>query len=131
MRQDPAYFLEILQGWSEHQYELVKDVLGRISKDYDSDEFWDCVATFGIKIDYASWFDWDFISEGFSVLCAMKTKYSAQIAPEKKLPKELAIAYAALKAMLFEAAWVYQTQLGMSTSTCSLFIVPLNDYNNI
>ena len=75
LRENPAYFAQAVQEWSEHQQGLIPDSRGQIDLP-PSQFFEDRVVQEVIRVAYMSMFIWEIILEQVESLIECQEKYS-------------------------------------------------------
>ncbi|KAG0651258.1 hypothetical protein D0Z07_1847 [Hyphodiscus hymeniophilus] len=88
LREDPGYFADVLQGWSDHREETIIDTNGSRHPVVDKPLFWDRVLGDVVSDAYSTLIVWSITSRQLATLSSMKEKYSAAFSPKKQLPEE-------------------------------------------
>jgi hypothetical protein len=88
LKEDPAYFADVVYSWSEHRQEIIRDSAGKIHSSYGQTVFWDVVVTDVVLDAYVSLFSWDVASKQADHLATLHSKYARVINPRYMLPEE-------------------------------------------
>ena len=88
LREDPGYFKEVIWAWSEHRHEKVLTADGRSNPILQTPAFWERVLKIAVCDAYCSLLIWDQLCQQLAQLAQLREKYSRQIAPAERLPKE-------------------------------------------
>ncbi|KAH6664243.1 hypothetical protein B0J14DRAFT_608129 [Halenospora varia] len=88
LREDPAYFADVLADWSSHRQETMLDTNGSRHPVRDKPLFWGRVIGNIISDAYGGLTAWEMLSVHLEELEALRTKYSKDISPDRPLPPE-------------------------------------------
>lgn len=88
LKTQPGYFGDALMQMKEHRYELMLDESGAKHPGIGSLGFWNGVVAQLLLHAYGDVWSWDFIRERMNDIVNLHEKYSGDLSPKRRLPKE-------------------------------------------
>lgn len=92
MREDPGYFADTINDWSQHRNDRLLDSKGNPHPTGPhTDEFWQRVIRNAVSDAYTGFETWSLLHRQVNRLVQLRKKYEAEIKPESPLPNEYLI----------------------------------------
>lgn len=109
LREDPAYFSDVVRAWSEHRQEKILSVNGKTHPILRLPFFWERVLGSVIVDAYCNMFTWDVIWQQLTKLGQLKDRYALQ--SFQSLPKDVECALAHFSFLLRQSCAISSNNL--------------------
>jgi hypothetical protein len=92
LREDPEYFRDVVNQWSDHRVERLLDLDGKCHPDLDKPVFWEKVLHRVVTDAYSNLIMWDLTENQLSNLVKLRDHYGSRVSPNQRMPADYEIA---------------------------------------
>lgn len=118
LREDPVYFQNVVNDWSDHRHEHLLDVNGECHSLLGKPLFWDRVLGSVVANAYGNLLSWDLAERELARLVKLRALYGSRIASDQRLPADYEVALYHFSYLLkqIRKAPLRNLRLGMAAS---------------